>query len=215
MRRRLAGVAGMAMVLMLGGCTQRIALFNGENLDGWKTYVQDGAADPAQVWSVQDGVLRCEGKPFGYIRTVESYSDYSLELEWRWPDEPTNSGVLLHTLGEDKIWPQCIEAQLKHENAGDFVTIQPGSTVVVNGVRYQSEGESIFNVVPKRHSSSEHAPGQWNRYRIICTGGRIDLYVNGVHQNTAFNVWPSSGAICLQSEGSPIEFRNIVLTPLK
>lgn len=215
MKRLIAGVCGIVVVLLMTGCAQRVVLFNGQDLDGWTTYVQDNAAEPEAVWSVQDGVLRCEGQPFGYVRTVESYSNYILELEWRWPEEPTNSGVLLHTVGEDKIWPQCVEAQLKHESAGDFVAIQPGSMVTVNGVRYQPEGESIFRVVPKKHPSSEHPAGQWNTYRIICRDGQIDLYVNGVHQNRAFNVRPSSGAIALQSEGSPIEFRNIVLTPLR
>jgi len=215
MRRILTGMGCLAAALVMGGCTQRVALFNGENLDGWKTYVQDDAAEPEAVWSVHDGVLHCKGTPTGYIRTVESYSDYILELEWRWPEEPTNSGVLLHTIGEDKIWPQCIEAQLKHQNAGDLVTIQPGSIITVNGVRYQPEGESIFKIVPKKDSSSENPVGQWNHYKIVCKGETIDLYVNGVHQNRAFNVWPSAGAICLQSEGSPIEFRNIVLTPLR
>ena len=213
MKRWIATGVIAAAALMLGGCSRQATLFNGQNLDGWHAYVQDNAADPAQVWSIRDGVLRCEGKPTGYIRTVESYSNYILDLEWRWPETPTNSGVLLHTVGDDKIWPQCIEAQLQHANAGDFVTIQPGSTVTVNGVRYQPE-DRIFKVVPKRTGSSENPPGRWNAYKIICRDDRIDLFVNGIHQNTALNVWPTAGAICLQSEGSPIEFRNIVLTPL-
>ena len=171
------------------------------------------SVDPAAVWSVKDGVLRCQGNPFGYIRTVETYSDYILELEWRWPETPTNSGVLLHTVGDDKIWPQCVEAQLKHLSAGDFVAIQPGSSVTVNGIVYQPEG-SIFKSVPKRLPTSEKFNGQWNRYKIVCRADTINLYVNGVLQNSAVDVRPAAGAICLQSEGSPIEFRNIMLTPL-
>lgn len=215
MIRQAAGIGILAMALAAGGCSRQVVLFNGENLDGWTTYVKDDAVDASEVWSVKDGVLRCEGQPFGYVRTVGNYADYMLELEWRWPENPTNSGVLLHVIGEDKIWPQCIEAQLRHERAGDFVAIQPGSTVTVNTIQYQPEGDSIFKVVPKMHPSSENPPGQWNTYRIICRGNTIDLYVNGVHQNRANHVWPSAGAIALQSEGSPIEFRNIVLTPLQ
>ncbi len=214
MKRMFASVCVLGATAMLSGCTQPAALFNGQTLDGWTTYVQDDAVNPATVWSVRDGVLRCEGKPNGYIRTTGSYSNYILQLEWRWPETPTNSGVLLHATGEDKLWPQCIEAQLKHLSAGDLVTIQPGSTVTVNGVVHQPEG-SIFKIVPKRLPTSEHFGGRWNRYKIVCRGNTIDLYVNGVHQNSAVDVQPSEGAICLQSEGSPIEFRNIVLLPLK
>jgi hypothetical protein len=207
----IAGV--LAMGLTLAGCTQPVALFNGEDLNGWTTFLADETVDPAKVWSVSDGVLRCEGQPNGYIRTVGTYSDYTLRLEWRWPETPSNSGVLLHTVGENKIWPQCIEAQLKHLSAGDLVTIQPGSTVTVNDVVYQPEG-SIFRIIPKRLPTSEKLAGNWNRYTIVCKGDTINLYVNGVHQHSAVNVSPAAGAICLQSEGSPIEFRNIVLTPL-
>jgi len=213
-KRMAVSAAVLAAGLMLIGCTQPVALFNGQNLDGWTMYVKNETVDPAAVWSVRDGVLRCEGQPFGYIRTVESYSNYTLHLEWRWPETPTNSGVLLHVTGDDKIWPQCIEAQLKHLSAGDFVTIQPGSTVTVNGVAYQPEG-SIFKMIPKRLPTSEKFQGQWNRYKIVCRNNTINLYVNGVHQNSAVDVRPSEGAIALQSEGSPIEFRNIYLIPLK
>jgi len=209
-----ASVCVLAAAALLSGCSRSVALFNGQTLDGWTTYVQDDSVNPATVWSVQNGVLRCEGKPNGYIRTTGSYSNYILQLEWRWPDTPANSGVLLHATGEDKIWPQCIEAQLKHLSAGDMVAIQPGSTVTVNGVMHQPEG-SIFKIVNKRLPTSEKFEGHWNRYNIVCRGNTIDLYVNGVHQNSAVDAQPSEGAIGLQSEGGPIEFRNIVLTPLK
>lgn len=214
MKRFLSGLCVLAAGLMLTGCTQRVALFNGQNLDGWRPFLPDDSVAAADVWSVKEGVLRCEGTPNGYLRTVGSYSNYTLHLEWRWPETPTNSGVLLHTTGEDKIWPQCIEAQLQNLSAGDFVTIQPGSTVTVNGVAYQPEG-SIFKIIPKRLPTSEKFQGRWNRYKIVCRDNTIDLYVNGVHQNSAVDVQPSEGAICLQSEGSPIEFRNIYLIPLK
>jgi len=214
MRRILTVLCVLAGVLTVTGCTQRVALFNGQNLDGWKPYLEDNSVNPASVWSVSDGVLRCEGVPNGYLRTVESFSDYILHLEWRWPETPTNSGVLLNAVGEDKIWPQCIEAQLQHLSAGDFVTIQNGSVITVNGVQYQPEN-AIYKIILKRLPSSEKPAGRWNTYKIVCTSGTINLYVNGVHQNSGIEALPSAGNICLQSEGSPIEFRNIYLTPLK
>jgi hypothetical protein len=62
-------------------------------------------------------------------------------------------------------------------------------------------------------SSSENPPGEWNRYDIVCEGDSIQLTVNGVLQNKGAGANPPSGAICLQSEGSPIQFRNIYLKP--
>lgn len=192
-----------ALLLVLGGCSQKIALFNGQDLDGWTPVLAEPDADPAAVWSVRDGVLRCEGSLNGYIRTQQDYSDYALHLEWRWPDKPTNSGVLLHLTGSDQIWPKCIEAQLMDQHAGDFYAI--------GGTGFQElQGE---NHLAKKHETNEKPPGQWNSYDILCVNDTITLYVNGLLQNTATETTVSSGKIGLQSEGSPIEFRNIYLRP--
>jgi hypothetical protein len=214
MRQFFKALCVLVIGLMLAGCAQKIALFNGQNLDGWKPCLQDNSVDAAKVWSVKDNVLRCEGKPNGYLRTVESYSDYTLHVEWRWPEKTANSGVLLHITGEDKLWPQCIEAQLKHLSAGDLVTIQKGSRITVNGVLNQPENTSS-KVIPKQLPSSEKPAGQWNCYDIVCKNGNIDVSVNGIRQNGGTGALPPAGNIGLQSEGGPIEFRNVYLIPLK
>jgi hypothetical protein len=204
-------------VLAMTGCVQShsVSLFNGKDLDGWTIYLKDADIDPAAVWSVNNGVIHCTGKPNGYIRTKETYSNYQLHVEWRWVNEPSNSGVLLHAAGDNKLWPLCVEAQLQHQHAGDFVTIQPGSAITVNGTRYVSTPDKAFHIIAKQHDSTENTPGRWNSYDITCREGTIELYVNGTLQNTATDSALTAGAICLQSEGAPIEFRNITITPLR
>jgi len=49
---------------------------------------------------------------------------------------------------------------------------------------------------------------------ITCKGNEVIVLVNGVLVNHATNCNVTRGAICLQSEGAPIEYRNVVLTPL-
>ena len=95
------------------------------------------------------------------------------------------------------------------------MTIQTGSAITVNGQRYTPSGERFYEIIAKHNDSSENPPGEWNSYDIICKDDMIQLSVNGVLQNTATESTLTSGAICLQSEGSPIEFRNITITPLK
>ncbi|MBL7147122.1 MAG: DUF1080 domain-containing protein [Phycisphaerae bacterium] len=195
---------------------EKTVLFNGKDLDGWVRFIPDDKADAERkwivdkVWSVRNGVIRCEGIPSGYIRTVESYADYKLHLEWRWPKEPTNSGVLLHREGIDRVWPLCVEAQLQHENAGDFWLLNH-STIKVDG---EQIGPKDFANAKKKHPSNEKPLGQWNSYDIVCDGKTVTLYVNGLLQNKGVDSNPSCGPICLQSEGSPIEFRNIYLEPI-
>jgi len=195
---------------------EKIALFNGQDINRWVRYIADDKQGPDKqwmvdkVWSVREGVIRCEGVPNGYIRTPESYQNYKLHVEWRWVDKPTNSGVLLHKTGIDRVWPTVVEAQLMHENAGDFWLLS-GSTIEVDGKVF---GPGDFVNVKKKHPSNEKPVGEWNTYEIVCDGGTVRLTVNGLLQNEGTKANPSSGPICLQSEGSPIEFRNVYLEPL-
>jgi hypothetical protein len=80
-------------------------LFNGKNFDGW-TFYEDSLRN---TWSVKDGVMVNKGKPNGYIRTTADYTNYVLRLQFRHLTEG-NSGVLLRTVGEDRVWPRSIEA---------------------------------------------------------------------------------------------------------
>jgi hypothetical protein len=210
---------GIPVILLstLAGCQQgvseprqKVMLWNGKDFSGWELYVPDKDVD--DIWSVRDGVVHCKGKPNGYMRTKSKYANYRLHLEWRWPDEPTNSGVLLHASGEDQVWPKCIECQLKAGNAGDFVLIG-GTGITVDGKDMQNI-EKQFVVAPKKQQSSEKPAGQWNSYEIYCDKGTIRCYVNGVLQNEGTAATITTGWICLQSEGSPIEFRNIYIEPL-
>jgi hypothetical protein len=185
-----------------------IALFNGRDLDGWHTYLESGNADPKDVWKVQDGKIWCTGKPTGFLRTKEQYSDYKLELEWRWPEKPGNSGVLLHMSGDEKIWPPCVEAQLMHKRAGDLIGM--GYTFNEN----KAKKGSPISYTPHMSDPSEKELGEWNKYEITCKGGTIEATINGQLQNKATGVNVSKGYIGLQSEGIPIMFRNIKLTPL-
>jgi hypothetical protein len=217
MNRRIASQLVMLIVVFVvlagSGCASNGQLWNGEDFEGWKLHVDDANVDVHSVWSVKDGVIHCKGVPNGYIRTKKKYSNYKLHVEWRWVDKPTNSGVLLHASGPDQVWPKCIESQLKTGKAGDFVLIG-GTGIEVDG-KFIQDANKRYILVDKKEESSENPPGQWNSYDILCRGGTIINRVNGVLQNTGTKATETKGWICLQSEGSPIEFRNIYIEPLK
>ncbi|HCO95886.1 MAG TPA: hypothetical protein DIU00_18440 [Phycisphaerales bacterium] len=189
--------------------SETVALFNGRDLEGWHIYLEDSNADPKNVWKVQDGEIFCTGKPTGFLRTKQEYSDYKLVLEWRWPEKPGNSGVLLHMGGEEKIWPLCMEAQLMHKRAGDFV----GMGYTFNENKAKKGG--FISYTPHMSDPSEKELGEWNKYEIICKGDTIEATINGQLQNKVTGVNISKGYIGLQSEGVPIMFRNIKLTSLR
>ena len=186
-----------------------ITLFNGSDFEGWHMYLKDADANPEDVWKVRDGAIWCKGEPTGFIRTKKEYSDFKLVFEWRWPEKPGNSGVLLHMSGEEKIWPLCMEAQLMHKRAGDFV----GMGCDFNENKAKKGGPISY--APHMNDSNEKKPGGWNTYEIVCNGDTIELKVNGQLQNKATGVSIRKGFIGFQSEGVPIMFRNFKLTPLK
>ena len=203
----------VALAIRASAQDQPIPLFNGKDLSGWTAVLEREGADPARTWSVADGLLRCTGKPAGYIKTDKEFGDYVLRLEWRWPAGTAggNNGVLVHAstpraLG---IWPKSIEVQLFKGNAGDLWVI--GTDLDVPDEATRKEGRRHKNLT----DGSEKPIGEWNRMEITCKGDTIRVKVNDELVNEATNCTVTKGAICLQSEGAPIEFRNIALTPLK
>ncbi len=190
---------------------EKIMLWNGKDFAGWKLFLGDSAADVSKTWSVRGGVLRCEGRPRGYMRTQRAYADYHLHVEWRWPGKPGNNGVLVHASGADKVWPKSLECQLHSGNAGDFW--------VIGGVETAEHAKGGGRVKGRRtiklQESSEKPLGQWNTYDIICKDDWVFVMVNGTLQNLATQCSEKGGKICLQSEGAAIEYRNISVEPLE
>jgi putative membrane-bound dehydrogenase-like protein len=186
-----------------------LELFNGRDFSGWTHHLDDPTARFEDVWSVREGSLVCQGNPLGYLRTQATFTNFELTLEWRFDPArgPGNSGVLLRQIGPDHVWPKSIEAQLQHQNAGDIWNIEqfPMSVDLA-----RTDGRHTARRAP----CSEKPLGEWNRYRIRLDRGSLELEVNGVVQNSAAWCQEVPGAICLQSEGAWIEFRNVRLRPI-
>lgn len=114
-------------------------LYNGENLDGWSTYIGtalDGfeelhaRATSDKVFQIVDEkgekLIHISGEVNASLATVDTFSNYHLELVFKWGDQvytKRNSGLLYHSFGEFGAafgtWMTNIECQLMHENLGD------------------------------------------------------------------------------------------------
>jgi len=186
--------------------THKIELFDGNDLSGWTFVSKDSNAVAAAIWSVTNRAIACQGKPYGYARTLQTYHDYRLHVEWRWPDGPGNSGVFLHVTPPEKVWPLCFEAQLLAGSAGE-IRCNGGSRVNELTTAHPKS-------VPREQPGSEKPAGEWNSYDILCRSNTIVVRVNGVLQNQVTGTSVSSGAIALQAEGKLVEFRNLFLEPL-
>lgn len=199
----------VAFAMMLSSCGQnseKTYLFNGRDLHNWVFALENNSALTTDVYKIKDGNILIEGKPFGYMRTVQKYGDYKLHVEWRWVGEGSNSGIFQRVQDPDKVWPEAIEYQLCSGKAGDYV--------MLGGAKI-SEVECVGDFpVKERSGDAEKAVGEWNTAEIICKGRTITSYVNGklLNECTGEHV---DGYIALQSEGGPIEFRNIYITEIE
>jgi hypothetical protein len=188
-----------------------VKLFNGKDLAGWDYHLGEKGVPMEAVWSVDRGVLHCKGKPAGYIVTKKKdFENYVLTVEWRWPGEGGNNGVLVHTTkpGAIGVWPKSLEVQLGSGNAGDFWVI--GTEIDVENEAERKQDRRHLNLT----DDSEKPLGQWNRMEITCRGDEVLVKVNGELVNHATNCSETKGAIALQSEGTPIEFRKVELRKL-
>ncbi|MBK8978697.1 MAG: DUF1080 domain-containing protein [Planctomycetes bacterium] len=188
---------------------EEVVLFDGASLDAFSAYLREPNVGMADVWSIQDGVLVCKGQPAGYIYTKEQFEDFVLTVRWRWNPEKGagNSGVLLRMTGEHKVWPRSIEAQLQSGNAGDFWNI---GNVTMSVAADRTNGRNT-----KHTHGAERPLGEWNVYQIVCDDGWVRLRVNGEVLNEAWDCEDMPGAICLQSEGAEIHFKEVRLRRLR
>jgi hypothetical protein len=189
-------------------------LFNGKDLNNWTVFSKDPGFDKGKLFYIKDGVIETPGKPLGYMRTNKQYSNYQLHVEWRWPENPGNSGILIHVNGADMIWPAHYQGQLKAGDAGDFVLHGVGETVTIRDTVFTSS-DKIKPLIRKDKPSSEKKPGEWNSMDVTAKGNSVRIIVNGVVQNIAATCSLTKGAIGLQAEGAKIQFRNIWLKAQK
>jgi len=190
---------------------QEAQLFNGRDLTGWESFLVEEGARMEDVWSVENGILVGKGEPRGHLHTAKDYESFRLVVEWRWPEEPGNSGVLMRITGEPAMLPNSVEAQLQSGNAGDMYGFQ--------GFKIGGDEERLSEISIgwrlAKIEGAENPPGEWNRYEITVDGERITLYVNGTLVNEATGCDVRPGRIGLQSEGGVIHFRTVTLTPLR
>lgn len=187
-----------------------IALFNGRDLSGW---VNVNCAP--ETWSVREGVIHCAGKPIGGLRTVRQYENFALELDWRHLSSGGNSGIF--------VWSTPIAAP-----GGPFLrsievqVLDNGFNVPGKNEWYTTHGDvfPIHGATMKPfgpHNGSRSFPSEersksspeWNHYRIVGSNGVLRLSVNGKEVSGGEECNYRKGYLGLESEGAPVEFRNI------
>lgn len=169
-----------------------INLFNGTNLDGWH-------AMGANQWKVEDGILRSL-KSGSNLVTDQKFTDFKLHIEFRYQNG-SNSGVYLRGRYEVQII--------------DCKGMEPGS-IYLGGV--------YGFLTPSANVAKD--PGVWQSYDITLRGRMVTIVANneliiynqaipGITGGALDNKEAEPGPIYLQGDHGPIDFRNIIITPMK
>jgi 3-keto-disaccharide hydrolase len=205
---------------------KKMSLFNGKDLTGWTADVpeKDKNPDAPASFIVRDGMLVSLGRPGGHLLTDALYRDYRLEVEYRFPGKPGNCGVLVHASRPRALYamfPQSIEVQMMHQNAGDFWCIEENIEVPdMETRRPRKEGQKWGGSAPDARrilnltDGSEKPLGEWNTMVIEARGRTLKVWVNGDLVNEGFNATADRGKIAVQAEGSEVEFRKLEIGPL-
>ena len=198
-----------------------VSLFNGRDLTGW-TNVNCAP----ETWTVQDGNIHCTGKPVGALRTLRHYENFIIEAEWRHLSSGGNSGMFMW--GTPISAPgvpflRGIEVQvLDHGYATQFEkeTGKKSDWFTTHGDVFPIHGATMKPLAPNRgdrsfptEERSKPSP-QWNHYRVVASNGVLRLSVNGKEVSGGDECNYRKGYLALESEGAPVEFRNLRIKEL-
>jgi len=186
------------------------------------------------TWRWEGGHAFCTGQPVGVISSHEPLVDFELLCEWKHKQHAGNSGIFIWATKEslDELragkgrLPRGIEAQVldhgykeNYEKDGK----RKANWFTCHGDVFPVGKDTKMRPFPpaspdgrRSFPSANHSKGlnQWNHYYIRAEKGVVRLWVNGHEVSGGDQISPASGYLCLESEGAPIEFRNILLRKL-
>lgn len=198
---------------------------------GWKTLGEEDFMNVnchADTWTWKEGVAHCTGKPVGVIRSRTQITNFELVAQWRHLRSAGNSGIFVWASAESikqleqgkGRLPHGIECQvLDHgykeryeknsKKKADWFTTD--GDVFPTGPARMTPFPPVAPNGKRSFPSKNLSKGveEWNHYYIRCLNGEVRLWVNGAEVSGGTDCRPATGYLCLESEGSPVEFKNI------
>jgi len=172
-----------------------VALFNHKDTTGWRSLT------PEKVfgWTVEDGILKSTGGGSNLISEAKFWN-YELHVELRLAPQ-SNSGLGLRARYEVQVLEDYGQKQNSHNNGALYSRIAPSE-------------------------NASRRAGEWQTYDVRLVGRTVTVVLNGkkvidkghIDGLTAIASDPNEGepgALILQGDHGPVDFREIVITPLK
>ncbi len=166
------GVAALIGAAALAEESEWTSLFDGKSLDGW--IQKNGTA----TYRVEDGTIvgkTTPGSPNSFLCSEKDYSDFELTFEVKLFNGELNSGVQIRSQtkpaeGDETFGrvngPQ-VEIEISGENGAEA------------GYVYGEACGGWMTPEAKLIPTKAFKDSEWNRYRIVAQGARIQTWING------------------------------------
>jgi hypothetical protein len=192
-------------------------LFDGTTFDGWYTFLTKHAKneDPTKVFRAHDGMIHVYGNhsesdevPGGYLATNTQYAHYHLRLEYKWgnkkfrprAEQRRDAGLLYHLVGDNIVWPRCLECQIQENDTGDCFTVrgtQVATSVEIVNIetpsgpkdlpRYKTEADGGMRqtigqgAIARIVKSGTHERDGWNTVEVTVRGSENAIHIVNGH----------------------------------
>ena len=179
------------------------------------------------TWTWKDGLLTSTGKPIGVMRTKQKFTNVEFVIQWRHLRAAGNSGVFIWVPDEalidlkpDNLPKWGIEVQMLdhgYKEQYEKSSGKQGDWFTTNGDIFAVGNSKLKPFPPLSPNGSRSFPrknlskgvGEWNHYYVRAINGEVRLWVNGEEVSGGSNAEPRTGYLCLEAEGSPLEFKHM------
>ena len=230
--RGLGQAASSSLPLPAPGADGWVSLLNGRDLTGWYSMLQKsgkGFAEAHGMVTMEEEMLHILGNEeglipaeAGYLATNREFENVHIRVEYKWGMKrhaprytpKRDNGLLYALVGEDKVWPTCVECQIEEGDVGDFFMVGTRGIQAPHGNGLFGEGISPVTGWPKPESPGAPQAGfaqrpaepsggrfikdgnfelldEWNTVEVLWQGDKAAHIVNGRTVNVATSLQQS------------------------
>lgn len=203
---------------------------------GWRRLGQVDFVDvncATNTWTWTDSGVHCTGQPVGVTRMKKPVTNFELVAEWRHLRSGGNSGIFVWAsdasiqdlaAGKGRL-PDGIEVQVLDHGYTEQYEKSSGKKAdwfTTNGDVFPTGPAKMKPFPPIAPDGQRSFPrknlskgiNEWNHYYVRAINGEVRLWVNGEEVSGGTDCRPASGYLCLESEGSPVDFRSLRIREL-
>ena len=168
-----------------------MSMFDGKTFAGWRfSGGKLAAGEMPKNWSVGEGMIRLAGGGSPHLASEWTYDDFEMRFAWKAYKKGYNSGFYVRSgrnVGANQI-------NLDQKTCGNLLGYPKG----------------VGPGVPEL----QHEPGEWNDWRVLVVGPKLQFWVNAKDAWTVDTFKPAGGYVGLQAEGAKIDFKDLYVREL-